>query len=159
MNQVAEAADVSPSTLFRYFPTKESLVLWDEFDLPILQALVDQPARTGPVPALRAALRKVLSELTEDQRHEMAERLTLILDLPPVRTALLDQASGPMQQLAAVLAQRAGRPFDDLAARTVVGAMVGVALAALFSATNQPEVDLIDRIDEALGRLEAGLPL
>jgi hypothetical protein len=32
VDQIAEAAEVSQSTLFRYFPTKEDVVLTDDFD-------------------------------------------------------------------------------------------------------------------------------
>ena len=38
IDQIAEAAEVSPSTFFRYFPTKEDVVLQDELDVLAIDA-------------------------------------------------------------------------------------------------------------------------
>ena len=159
MNQVAAAAEVSPSTLFRYFPSKESLVLFDDLDLPILRSFTDQPAELSPVAALRAALRSVLGRLSSTQRSDMTERLRLMLDLPPVRVALLDPDAGPMQQVTGVVASRLGRPTDDLEVQTVVGALSGTLFAALLFAAQHPDTDVVDLVDEALNRLDAGFRL
>src|SRR5215211_8796446 len=57
VSQIAEASEVSESTFFRYFPTKEDVVLWDEFDPPIFEAFGTQPAELGLIRALRYAIR------------------------------------------------------------------------------------------------------
>lgn len=159
MNQVAEAAEVSPSTLFRYFPTKESLVVWDEFDKPILRAFLAQPPQVPPVTAFRAAAASVLTSLPPVQRNELTERLRLVLDLPPVRIALLDVTAGPMRELVTAVARRMRRDTDDLAVRTLVGAMTGAVLAALTVAVEHPNADPAGLIDTALAQLEVGWPI
>ena len=63
VEQIAAAAEVSPSTFFRYFPTKEDLVLQDDMDTRMIEALERQPPGLGPVAAVRAAAREVFELL------------------------------------------------------------------------------------------------
>src|ERR1700682_1242027 len=44
IEQIAAAADISPSTFFNYFPTKEDVVLYDAYDPVILSLLTERPA-------------------------------------------------------------------------------------------------------------------
>ena len=52
VEQIAAAAEVSPSTFFRYFPTKEDLVLQDDMDTRLIEALEQQPPDLGAVAAI-----------------------------------------------------------------------------------------------------------
>ena len=58
VEQIAAAAEVSPSTFFRYFPTKEDVVLQDGFDDRMFEAFDRQPPSLTPIAALRVAMRE-----------------------------------------------------------------------------------------------------
>ncbi|MBK3581075.1 TetR/AcrR family transcriptional regulator, partial [Streptomyces sp. MBT65] len=60
VKDVAEAADLSMSGLFKHFPTKESLVfdMDDEIRSGLVGAVRERPERTAPLDALRTWLRE-----------------------------------------------------------------------------------------------------
>src|SRR5580704_12068662 len=64
VEQIAAAAEVSPSTFFRYFPTKEDIVLQDDMDTRMIEALERQPAGLDPLSAVRAATQEVFASYT-----------------------------------------------------------------------------------------------
>lgn len=61
--------------------------------------------------------------------------------------------------VADLVAERVGRPANDLAIRTWAGAVIGVAMSWLLTAEEGPTADWVSGIDETLAHLEAGLPL
>ncbi|TMC10301.1 MAG: TetR family transcriptional regulator [Chloroflexi bacterium] len=159
VSQIAEAAEVSESTFFRYFPSKEEVVLWDEFDPRVVDVLLAQPPEVGPIRALRIAIREVLGQLSPADREAMRERTDLMLAVPELRMTMLEQLASPMQLFARIIAERSGRKPDDPAVRALVGAIVGVSIGVMFAFAEDPTGDLGEMIDEALGYLEAGLPI
>ena len=60
---IKDAAEVSPSTVYRYFGTKEGLVVHDEYDDRVLELLVYYLQRDGD---LAHVLTRVLDELWAD---------------------------------------------------------------------------------------------
>jgi MFS transporter, DHA2 family, multidrug resistance protein len=159
IEQIIAAADVSETTFFRYFPTKEDVVLQDDYDPLLVAAFQAQPAQLAPVAAARAAFAAAFGGMTAEQRAEMKERVRLIFAVPRLRAAMLDQISQAMRLLARAMAERAGRQSDDLAVRIVAGAIVGAAVAVSTALTDDPDADLASLIDQAIAHLEPGLSL
>jgi AcrR family transcriptional regulator len=164
VEQIAAAAEVSPSTFFRYFPTKEDLVLQDDMDTRMVEAFERQPPGLGPVAAVRAAAREVFGSYSEADLDVIRETSTLTVTVPEVRARAMDEFARTIAVISEALARRTGRPADDLAVRAVAGAIIGVIMSITmpwegWSSDQRAIVDMFDRIDQALALLEAGLPL
>jgi AcrR family transcriptional regulator len=164
VQEIAEAAEVSPSTFFRYFPTKEDVVLQDDMDTRMVEALKQQPPELAPVAAVRAAVRQMFASYTAADTAVLRETTALTLTVPEIRARALDEFARTIQVVAEALGERAGRSADDLAVRTAAGAFVGVIMAITMpweGWTERPTAfeDSFAHIDEALALLEAGLPL
>jgi len=159
VEQIAAAAEVSPSTFFRYFPTKEDVVLTDQYDPMIIEAFRAQPADATPLQALRGALRSAFADVSGAELEGIRARVVLMTSVLELRAALLSNLTQTMRMVAELLASRAGRAPDDAAVRVVVGALMGVWMAVILHWASHPELDLATEMDEAMARLEAGLPL
>ncbi len=164
VEQIAAAAEVSPSTFFRYFPTKEDIVLRDDMDTRIIEALERQPASLGPLSAVRAAIREVFTSYTQADLDLLGETTALTMTVPEIRARAMNEFARSISAVGDALAKRADRPADDLAVRTMAGAIIGVVMSITmpwedWSSDRRTIEDMFERIDQALALLEAGLPL
>lgn len=159
VEQIAQAAEVSPATFFRYFPTKEDVVLRDDYDPLLFAAFKAQPADLTPIQALRGAMRAVYAAQPAEELDQERERFALISAIPELRAKVLEEFVRTIQVIAEVLAERVGRRPDDFAVRTFAGALIGVAMATMVAAIDDPGADYWELLDVALTQMEAGLPL
>jgi AcrR family transcriptional regulator len=157
VEQIIRGVDVSESTFFRYFPTKESLVLTDDFDPVILGAFAAQPPDVGVMDALRIAFRALFDALTDEQLSAQRERLELVLGVPALRAAIFEQFSTTMDLLAEAIAQRLSRDPGDFEVRTAAGAVIGASMAVLAALTEDAGADYGQLMDDAMAQLQAGV--
>jgi AcrR family transcriptional regulator len=159
VEQIAEAAEVSQSTFFRYFPTKEDVVLQDDFDVLAVELFEAQPTDLSPIAAFRATAAQMFGALSAEDLERLRETTELTFNVPEVRARALDEFARTIDVMAAAIAKRAGRSPDDFAVRNVAGALIGVIMSATMPWAGQPATDMFGRIDAALAHLEEGLPL
>lgn len=129
--QIAAAAEVSPATFFRYFPTKEDVVLADRYDDLIVALLHDRPAAESPIEAVRRSLAAGLEAVYATDADIIRQRLRLVLSVPALRARLYEQQRATASVLAGELAGRMGGTPDDLEVRAVAAAIAGAASAAV----------------------------
>ena len=159
VEDIAAAVEISPSTFFNYFPSKEAVVFEDELDPLILDAFNAQPPGVSPIAALRMAMRDVFGRLSSQQEDMLRRRMRLLAATPELRAAMLNEFALLVDQIGALLASRTGRAADDFAIHNIAGALLGVLMSAMMSAIQRPGEDMVEAAVRSLEHLEAGLPL
>jgi AcrR family transcriptional regulator len=159
VEQIAEAAEVSPSTFFRYFPTKEDVVLYDDLDPLMIVAFEAQPPELTTIQAMRNAMLALFTSIPAGEMAKQWERGRLILAVPELRMRFWDQVADSLQLFARMVAKRVGRRADDPEVLTFAGAVVGALLAAMFANMDKLEENYVGLLDSTLAYLEAGMPL
>jgi AcrR family transcriptional regulator len=154
VEQIAEAAEVSPSTFFRYFPSKEMVLMANDLDLVTIRALEQQPADLPSLQAFRRALEITMATLSEDEWRFERARLRMVLSIPELKAAQFEEYRSTVAALTAADCRRTGRAPDDFEVRVFVGALAGGLMAVLDQASGVPE-----RMYRALDFMEAGMPL
>ena len=161
VEQIAAAAEVSPSTFFRYFPTKEDVVLRDDFDDRMFEAFDRQPPSLTPIAALRAAMRETIATFTPAEWAEFQEMSTIGMSVPEVRARIVDEMSRMIETATDAVAKRTGRSPEELAVRVYAGAVIGAIMAVMGPeaySEGTVDVEAFNRIEDALAVLESGLP-
>jgi AcrR family transcriptional regulator len=162
VEQIAEAAEVSPATFFRYFPTKEDVVLQDDFDILALGEMEAQPPELSPVAAFRAAAAAARRQLSAEELEAFGSTTHLTMSIPEIRARAIDELVRTIDNVSAAIARRTGGSPDDFAIRNLAGAIIGVVMAATMPWDTDSPTDMnvvFDQIDASLAHLDAGLPL
>jgi AcrR family transcriptional regulator len=164
IEQIADGAEVSPSTFFRYFPSKDAIILADDLDPAMIAAFNDVPADVPPIEAIRRGLRAALDSMTPEAREFEERRQKIISAIPELRAALVDEFARNVAMLSDLIAQRLNLSSESLEVRVFGGAIIGAMMAVAGVGSDQPLNDSSGDVDyqtilRALDLLERGLPL
>ncbi len=151
--QIAQAADVSPATFFRYFPTKDDVVLTDDYDPLLIQALEERPPEETPIQAIRRSMAAALGPIYAADGPTIRARTQLILSVPALRSRMYDAQREAEALIATQLAPRMGGEPNDLRVKVVTSAIAS-ALFISVEAWIGGEGELPALMDAALAALE-----
>lgn len=154
VEQIAAAAEVSPSTFFRYFPAKEDTVLNDLVDRETFRVMVDAPAELSPLEALKYAVAEVFRDMTDEHLQLEMVRNDLIRSVPELRRGMMMELTRPRDLLAEAVALRLGRPLDDPNTRLYAAAVIGVVMNLAIDTTADTMGGAIGRLDDLLDQVE-----
>lgn len=165
IDQIAEAAEISRITFFRYFATKADVVLRDiDFiDNTVMEATLSEPPEMSLIQALRRALANLYQESPPEELAMLKERFLLSRTVPELRAATLNHYAGKIRLINEMVAKRTGRSPDDFEVWNFAGIISGIWTAAWLSTEDDTSEGFIERfyklLDDGLKHLEAGLPL
>ncbi|MGY6500387.1 MAG: acyl-CoA-like ligand-binding transcription factor [Acidimicrobiales bacterium] len=160
MGEIAQVLDVSERTLFRYFPTKESLLdpAHEELVASLVSELASRPAHESAFTAVRESLRALGDELSHDIER-LAARMEIVESNPQVQAHLLQRQTELEEAIAEVVAARAGitDPADLRPRLFAATATCTFRVAVEQWIVDDDRPDLLATLDEALDLAATGL--
>ncbi|MHB9859437.1 TetR/AcrR family transcriptional regulator [Streptomyces sp. YIM S03343] len=159
VEQIAERAEVSPSTVFRYFATKEDIVLTDEYDPVMLEELRKRPSDEPWMDSVRYIMRYAISATAMEDPVVLKARARLMVEVPAVRSRIMESMSGTGRVLGQAIAERTGLDPESLEVRVFAMSLVGGLMEViLYWAEHDHADELPALVERALDVIEQGLP-
>ena len=159
IEQIAAAVEISPSTFFNYFPSKEDLVLYDAYDPVIMGLLSERPPGEPISVSMRSVLEK-MGGIFDRDREIILARGRLWFEVPALRARMWEQLEQAQVLMSRVIAQRSGRDPGDFEIRVIVMILVTAALEAMREwLLRDGKGSFIDLVSQALDVVDAGTRL
>lgn len=158
VEQIAEAAGMSKRSFFRYFPSKDALLLgkYDRLGEDFAVALSARPRDEATWAALRRMFDGVVDYISDPEHAAQAEAVDRIVQASgSLRAGYLERMQRAQERIVAVIEERASGEIGELEA----GAVVAAAFAALSTAhlhaarTGTPLSDALDAAMKAVSAI------
>jgi AcrR family transcriptional regulator len=159
IEQIAAAVEISPSTFFNYFPSKEEVILYDSYD-PVIAKLISERPADEPLSISFRRVMETMGDIFERDRDIILARGRLWFEVPALRARLWGEIEKAQLFMGALIAQRSGRDPDDFQTRVAVMVMVAAAMEAMREWLRRDgKGKFYALIDEALEMVDAGARL
>jgi AcrR family transcriptional regulator len=159
VEQIAAAVEISPSTFFNYFPSKEDVVLYDAYDPVIIELMSERPPGEPLSKSFRIVL-EAMDGIFERDREIILARGRLWFEVPTLRARLWEQLEQAQVLMSTVIAQRTGRDSNDFEVRVIVMIVVTAALEAIREwLLRDGKGSFIELVNQALDVVDAGARL
>ncbi|MFI5931756.1 TetR family transcriptional regulator [Actinoplanes sp. NPDC051494] len=157
VQDISEAAGISPRSFFRYFAVKEDVVIGDmtAYGLVVRDALAACPAGEPIWSALRAAFTPMIEVSTGDPERNL-RLMRVLLSAPTLRARNLEKHIAWANLMAPVIAERLDGPAGsrDFRAQTLAHAALACLDVALAEWTNSGgTIDFTDLLDDGFATL------
>ncbi len=154
VEDIAAAAGVSHMTFFRYFPRKEEVVEYDDYDPMITEVIAARPPEESPLDALHGAIRSAIEAILPIDGPTILARTRLILRTPALRNRNWIAQQETVVVFATALARRSGAATPDFATTVQASAVLGVMNVVLTTWAESDHADLLGLIDDAFAALQ-----
>lgn len=138
VEQIADAADVSPRTFYRYFKVKEAVLISADHSPLIVAAFRAAPPHLTPIAAYQHAVSEVFSGLSPEDREDDMVGQKLLYRVPDAHGLIYAEFIKLIDLITEALQDRLDEPTPEAERRVLAGAMVGVIFGAAHN-TPLPE--------------------
>ena len=160
IEQIAEAVEISPSTFFNYFRTKEDVVFYDPYDPLFISMFMARPSDEPLGVAIRRTVSEGLGAILKADQDLIRTRGKLMMEVPALRARVWEELERTQDLFCGVLAERTGRDPFDLELRVVTMMMIAaVYTAGIEWMRGGASADLLEIYNRALDIAEAGVRL
>jgi AcrR family transcriptional regulator len=160
IEQIAEAVEISPSTFFNYFPSKEDVVFNDPYDPLFISMFLARPSEESLGTAFRRTLVEELAAVFDRDREVILARARLMMGVPALRAHVWEELEHSRDLFCGVLAERTGRDPDDFDLRVTTMVLISALFAAEIEwVRHDGREDVLELVNRALDMVEAGARL
>ncbi|MFW0785474.1 TetR family transcriptional regulator [Gordonia sp. CPCC 206044] len=159
VEQIAREAEVSHTTFFRYFASKEQVVISDDLEEARDAAIAAIPPGLGHFDLLRRMVTDLFGIGTSDEWANNSARMHLIQSEPVLRTAYQIESDRAISEATDFFADYTGVPADDFRLRVFIAAAGGMMFHFAKGNDEPVDDDLLATLLRAIDLLERGLPL